>query len=72
MTATFKVEWTDCGCEAGFHSGTVLDPFFGSGTTGIEALAQGKNFIGIEVSEKFARIALKNIKAFKKQRRLSM
>lgn len=29
----------------------VLDPFMGSGTTGIEALKAGREFIGIELSE---------------------
>ena len=29
----------------------ILDPFMGSGTTGLAALGQGKEFVGIEVSE---------------------
>ena len=28
--------------------GTVIDPFMGSGTTGIAAIREGFNFIGIE------------------------
>lgn len=30
---------------------TILDPFLGSGTTGIEAVKSGRNFIGIELSQ---------------------
>jgi len=36
---------------------TVLDPFIGSGTTGIAAIQAGRNFIGIELVENYARIA---------------
>ena len=37
--------------------GTVLDPFMGSGTTGISAKLEGFNFIGIELSEEYFKIA---------------
>lgn len=36
---------------------TVLDPFLGSGTTGKTAVEQGRNFIGIEISEEYLGIA---------------
>jgi DNA modification methylase len=36
---------------------TVIDPFMGSGTTGVAAVLEGRNFIGIEREEKFFRIA---------------
>ena len=38
------------GCPEG---GTVLDPFFGSGTTGIVAYKHGRKFIGIELSKTY-------------------
>jgi DNA modification methylase len=41
--------------------GTVLDPFCGSGTTGIGALQESMNFIGIDVSEHYCDIAHKRI-----------
>ena len=37
--------------------GTVLDPFAGSGTTGIAAHLEGFDFIGIEREAEYAQIA---------------
>lgn len=42
--------------------GTVLDPFMGSGTTGVAAILEGFNFIGIELSEEFHELAEYRIK----------
>lgn len=42
------------GCRPG---GTVLDPFFGSGTTGIVAKRLGRCFIGIEINPDYAAYA---------------
>lgn len=36
---------------------TILDPFFGSGTTGAVAKRLGRNFVGIERESKFCRLA---------------
>lgn len=38
-------------------SGLVLDPFMGSGTTGVAAVKLGRPFIGIEIDPKFYDIA---------------
>ncbi len=43
--------------------GTVLDPFTGSGTTGIAAQLEGFNFLGIELSDEYADIARQRIAA---------
>ena len=40
----------------------VLDPFLGSGTTAVAAVEEGRNFIGIELMEKYAALAMRNIK----------
>jgi DNA modification methylase len=36
---------------------TVLDPFCGSGTTGVAAIRLGRKFIGIEKNHDYAQIA---------------
>ena len=33
--------------------GTVLDPFMGSGTTGLAALQEERDFIGIEIDKEY-------------------
>lgn len=48
------------GCPKG---GIVLDPFCGSGTTGVKAIELGRKFIGVEGKKAYCRIAEKNIKA---------
>jgi len=40
---------------------TILDPFMGSGTTGVACVQTGRKFIGIEISEKYFDIARKRI-----------
>ena len=37
--------------------GIVLDPFAGSGTTGIAAILEGRQFIGFELSQEYCDIA---------------
>ena len=39
----------------------ILDPFMGSGTTGVAALLNQRQFIGIEKEEEFMKIAIKRI-----------
>jgi len=43
--------------------GVVLDPFMGSGTTGIAALQEGRSFIGIEREAEYVEIARRRIAA---------
>lgn len=40
---------------------TVLDPFMGSGTTGLACLETGRNFIGVEISGEHFNVAEKRI-----------
>jgi DNA modification methylase len=48
----------------------ILDPFMGSGTTGVACVQTGRNFIGIEISEEYFRIAEKRIAEAQMQPRL--
>ncbi len=43
--------------------GTVLDPFMGSGSTGVAAKAEGMRFVGIEQSAEYIEIAKKRLGA---------
>lgn len=56
------IGYSDCGCGAGFEPGVVLDPFIGSGTTGLVAKKLGRNYIGLELNPDYIRIAEKRIK----------
>lgn len=42
-------------------TGTILDPFMGSGTTGVAAVKLGRRFIGIEIEERYFDIACRRI-----------
>jgi site-specific DNA-methyltransferase (adenine-specific)/modification methylase len=48
-------------------SGVVLDPFMGSGTTGVACVKLGRRFIGIEIEPRYFDIACKRIEAATKQ-----
>jgi len=41
----------------------VLDPFFGTGTTGAVARRLHRHFIGVEVEEKYARLAMARVRS---------
>jgi site-specific DNA-methyltransferase (adenine-specific)/modification methylase len=49
---------------------TILDPFMGSGTTGVAAVEMGKIFIGIEREPKYFEIACKRIEDAYRQEKL--
>jgi DNA modification methylase len=46
---------------------TILDPFMGSGTTGVAAVQMGRNFIGIEREPKYFDIACRRIEQAQRQ-----
>jgi len=61
-TAEYKFKgYSDCGCNAGWESGIVLDPFMGAGTTALVALKQRKRFIGIEIKQEYIDMAKRRI-----------
>lgn len=49
---------------------TILDPFMGSGTTGVACANLGRKFIGIEIEKRYFDIACERIHAAYAQRRL--
>lgn len=51
---------------------TVLDPFMGSGTTGVACVKLGRKFIGIEISEEYFAIAARRIREAQLQMRMAL
>ncbi len=51
-------------------TGIVLDPFMGSGTTGVACMNLGRKFIGVEIEEKYYRIACERIENAQRQSRM--
>lgn len=60
-TKTIDKGYTDCGCNAGFEAGVVLDPCAGSGTTGAVAKKLGRRYIGIDISENYCKLHVKRL-----------
>jgi len=58
-------------CSRGAGDGeTILDPFMGSGTTGVAAMQLGRKFIGIEIEPKYFDIACERIENAQRQQKL--
>ncbi len=49
---------------------SILDPFMGSGTTGVACVQTGRKFIGIEIDPGYFEIAVKRIETAMMQPRL--
>jgi len=50
-----------CNAATSCKGATILDPFMGSGTTGVACIKTDRNFIGIEIDEHYCEIAKKRI-----------
>ena len=61
------MEWCIQLCQ---DAATVLDPFMGSGTTGVACINLGRKFIGIEIHEPYFDIACQRIENAQRQERL--
>jgi len=68
---TQKPDALMCWCidQAG-NPQTILDPFMGSGTTGVACMNLGRRFIGIEIEPKYFDIACERITNAQRQERL--
>lgn len=62
------MEWSIRNCKN--NPETILDPFMGSGTTGVACMNLGRKFIGIEIEPKYFDIACERIEQAQKQQRL--
>ena len=51
---------------------TILDPFMGSGTTGAAAIRQNRNFIGIEIEQKYFKSAKMRLQLELNQTKLNL
>ena len=49
------------------HAHTILDPYMGSGTTGVACAQMGRAFIGIEIDPRYFEIACRRIEAAQAQ-----
>lgn len=52
------------------YGDVVLDPFMGSGSTGVAATANGRQFVGIEINEAYFELACERIENAQRQERL--
>ncbi len=62
ITEMVSVGWEPgCDCQAPPHPCLVLDPFNGSGTTGLVAKYLGLRYVGIELNPDYAAMATRRI-----------
>jgi site-specific DNA-methyltransferase (adenine-specific) len=59
-------------CQIARPGQTILDPFMGSGSTGVAASRRGLKFIGIERSEHYFNVARRRLEAENAQGRLCL
>ena len=63
-----SIEYLEHGAKREFSE--ILDPFMGSGTTGVACMNLGRKFIGIEIEPKYFDIACERIENAQRQQRL--
>jgi site-specific DNA-methyltransferase (adenine-specific) len=52
------------------ENGIVLEPFMGSGSTGIAAILEGRRFVGMEMDEEYFKIAEKRIESWEQYKKI--
>lgn len=62
MKVVSTTSWkASCDCNASIVPATVLDPFFGAGTTGLAAQQLGRAYVGCELNPDYAKMAQERI-----------
>ena len=56
MPLTLAERCVTAGCKT---NGTVLDPFSGSGTTGLAATKHGRKYVGVDLSSDYLDLSLR-------------
>lgn len=59
-------------CLDRMDGNTILDPYMGSGTTGVAAMKRGRRFVGIEIELKYFDIACRRIQQEHSQMQLAL
>jgi DNA modification methylase len=62
-----KPEALMCWCLQRVRGKTILDPFMGSGTTGVACARLGRRFIGVEIEQRYFDIACRRIEQAQRQ-----
>lgn len=52
--------------------GVVIDPYMGSGSTGVAAVVRGREFIGIEIDQRYFDVACERLERAQRQHRLEL
>ncbi len=60
MSNVETVGWSDCGHD-NWRTGTVLDPFMGSGTTALVARRLGRKSVGVELNPEYAELCARRL-----------
>ncbi len=63
--------WQDILLRVSDPTDIILDPFMGSGTTGVAAVQLGRQFLGFEIDPEYCRLANDRIEAARKGLKLS-